>query len=296
MWGVDGDTSTVTKPLFDVASLTKVLATVPIILSLIVERRLHLLTRLAQVFPENRDTPAASITVADLLTHTAALRSSTRLDLYPSLLEPATVLMTEPLAGEPGVMVNYGNRAFILLGLVAERLTGENLPALFEGRVRQEMHMPHACYRPSNEIAVVPLKRDYSGEIVHRVPYDRNAELLGGAAGHSGLYCSLADLMAFGEGVCAMWQFGTVPMSSYLRLIFAPWYRENSAFRGLGWQLARTRDRLIPFHHGFTGGSIILVPEAGVVLGVLTDSVNFGERQPELDTLRQRLLRLVVDF
>lgn len=281
---VDGSTR------FDVASLTKVLSTWPLVVSCLEREELTLLTRMSHVFPRWSDAPGAVLTVADLLTHSAGLKQETRLDKHMPFESIEELLLTEPLDRDPGVLTVYGNRAFILLGRVLEIVTGQPLGGLFDERVAKPFDLGGAGFDVGTA-NVVPTLRAYSGEVVTGVSHDRNAELLGGAAGHAGLFLGLDDAARLTQGWLAAWR-ESLGWRRWVELSTRPWFVEGSGrARGLAWYAASANDgSTVAFHHGFTGGSVFVDFERQVAIVVLTDSVNCGERHPALRGLRDRIL------
>lgn len=286
--------------VFDAASMTKVLSTWPLTVMALEAHKMSLLQPVGTLLAARGDEalPGADVTIAHLLTHTAALKQEGRLDKYSNLENLEVVILGEPLDGVPGVTVAYGNRSFMLLGRLLELVYDRPLSRLFDELVRPGFHLSTRsgfCLRAAPNLAS-PTVRVYSGERLVGIPHDKNAELLGGAAGHAGCFTNLADLAAFGEEVIRRYHVGGHRLSVE-KLSFAPWYREGDAWRGLAWRIALppSEGRTIAFHHGFTGGSIFLDLDSEVVVGILTNSVNVRERHPNLALMRSRVLTLLLE-
>lgn len=277
--------------LYDTASLTKVLVTWPLVLTAIAHERLSLLQTVQSILlPHHiQPLPGGQLTIAHLLTHTAGLTQTTRLDRYPSLDALPQLILKEPLEHPPGHTVRYGNRAYILLGTILESVLGDSLPNLFTHHIRSQFGLsPTAGFTPHHpQTQIVPTRRSYNNQWVQGIPHDRNAELLGGAAGHSGCFLTLHDLLTFGETLLDRHHNHPHPTE---KLSFTPWYPEGSTWRGLTWRIATSPTTTIAFHHGFTGTSLFLDLQHHTTTAILTNSVNTQERHPDLAHMRTTIL------
>ena len=114
--------------IFDLASLTKVVATLPAIFHLIDKGLLSLDSYFKEFFPESNDIPLGDVTIAQLLTHTSGLSARTYLKQYgESKGDMINGIITSKLEYEIGNTVSYSNRGFILLGEIVEKISGESL-------------------------------------------------------------------------------------------------------------------------------------------------------------------------
>lgn len=285
-WGHHG-TNDAESALWDVASLTKVMATWPLCGSLIEDGFLGLGTRLDEIFDAS-ELPGGEIRIVDLLTHTSGLCRRTRLDLYDEFRrrDLARSMLAECLVGRPGREVGYISRGFILLGLIIEKRLQTTLSEAFE-RVGPSIGMQTACLQgrlPRTEIA---MSTGAEPGVVH----DPNARLLGGA-GHAGLFAKLTDLVGFSQAVLDSYS-GEGPISTaWTRASFAPLFPEGQHFRGLAWccDVNPVDGSIIAYHYGYTGCGIYLSPERRLACGFLTDSVSVAKHSPSLKTSRYALL------
>jgi CubicO group peptidase (beta-lactamase class C family) len=139
--------------IFDVASLTKVLAVWASIGSLWEAQRLRLDDTMSVLLPELAEYPLGPVTVRHLLTHTAGvpLRANLRA-LYGT--DPRAIkdgVLQEDLHRQPGQAVEYTDRAALILGFLAERLTGTSLDQLAETRIWHPLGMRHTRFGPSRK-------------------------------------------------------------------------------------------------------------------------------------------------
>lgn len=275
--------------LWDVASLTKVMATWPLCGSLIEDGSLGLGTRLEELF-DGADLPGGEIRVVDLLTHTSALCRRTRLDLYDEHQRRhlARTMMAQDLVGLPGRDVCYISRGFILLGLIIEKLLQKSLSEAFE-TVGPGIGMRAACLHGR----LLPPRTDdvISTGAQQGVVHDPNARLLGGA-GHAGLFATLTDLVGFSRAVLDSYS-GDGPISTrWTRASLVPLFPEGHHFRGLAWccDVSPFDGSVTAYHYGYTGCGIFVSPERRLACGFLTDSVSVAEHRPSLKASRHAIL------
>jgi CubicO group peptidase (beta-lactamase class C family) len=276
--------------VFDLASLTKVVATTTITLALAGRGDLALDERAGHYLPA----ATWDVTLRQLLSHTSGLPSiGTFYESCSSREEVLRALFATPLEAPPGTRVAYSDLGFMTLAEIATAVTGTPLDVLFRDLVAKPLGLAETGYLPqaaSDRFAATERRPDgtpWSG-IVH----DENARAMGGVAGHAGLFGTAADLGRF-----AAWWVGPGdgPVPAELR-------REAESDqtvgldgnRGLGWTLIGDRyDILGPAwpptsvsHTGFTGTSIALAPASGAWVVLLTNNVHFGRGRPAIRKLR----------
>ncbi|WP_027882893.1 serine hydrolase domain-containing protein [Meiothermus rufus] len=256
--------------LFDLASLTKVLFTVPQGLRLVEEGRADLDDPLSTFLPELawlQDSPLPKRTLRQLLTHTAGLPAWEALYTWGG--EPPTlkqrILQHRWALGPVGEVV-YSDIGYILLGLVLERVRGQALAtfALPEG----------FCFNPSRPEACAATEEDpWRGRILQGEVHDENSFALGGAAGHAGLFGSLQGVLAYAQALMR----GEVLSKAAL----AEMRRPQQGVWALGWQLAHPGfsggslcSRQTLGHTGFTGTGLWLDFERGYAWALLTHRVH----------------------
>jgi len=299
--------------IFDVASLTKVVATTPAILKLVAQENIALDQPVGEILPEfGTDGLKAGVTIERLLTHSAGFR-----DWVPVFLDDTgeaayieAFAATQP-EWEPGTRVVYSDPSFITLGAVVQRVTGQKLEAYTRREVFEKLRMVDTLYSPPRamrgRIAATeqgnafeaakapgrePVGRPWRTDIIRGEVHDGNAWYgFGGVAGHAGLFSSAMDLFLYGQ----MWLNGGAlgdtrilpeSMVAVATMNHTPFDPEGSA-RGYGWRLLpppgtpeTTPDSgrgLSPRafgHTGFTGTSLYIDPEHDLVLVLLTNRVH----------------------
>ncbi|MFJ4185484.1 serine hydrolase domain-containing protein [Kitasatospora sp. NPDC089509] len=287
-----GDARPGPDTLYDAASLTKVLATWPLIgLTDAIGLDTPVRDLLADV---PKQAPGGGVTVGQILAHTSGLRAETRLDQYRNRTESlAALICSEPLIAEPGAAHRYINRGFILLGLALTHVHGRRLDELATD-LWQSLGMSCTTYGPVGRSAqVAPTEQRLpGGPRLWGIPHDDNATLLGGAAGHAGVFTTPADLATFGVRLLTEY-VGRRDLGNWLRTSMEPKAEiEPGLHRGLAWILAD--GGRVAYHHGFTGTSLYLAPGTGRYLAICTNAVyHHQDNRTRLAPLRTLALKAI---
>lgn len=278
--------------VFDLASLTKVVATTTVTLALASAGQIGLDDPATRYLPGAPRHPAWEATIRQLLTHASGLPASVTFHEWcADRDELLRELFATPPEAPPGTRVAYSDLGFMALGEIIATVAGAPLDAVFRRLLSGPLGMRDAGFNPAHgEFAATeprPGGTSWTG-VVH----DENARVMGGVAGHAGLFSAIADLGRF----AAWW------VSSDDGPVSAPLRREAESCqtcglagrRGLGW--ARTGDRYdilgetwpasAVSHTGFTGTSLALDAASGVWAVLLTNAVHFGRDATAVKQLR----------
>jgi serine-type D-Ala-D-Ala carboxypeptidase len=284
---------------FDLASLTK-LFVATLILQLVADRRLELDDSLAPLLPEWRDAPQADVTLRMLLAHTSGMNSGA--DYRAIVNENVTEFaLRSPLIATPGARVVYSDLGFIALGVVLERAAGRSLPASVARSFPPSlMFRPHATRRPE----VPATEEDGWRGRVQGLVHDEKAYLMGGVAGHAGLFGTAADVAALTEAYLGPLHArnGALLPRALVREAIAEQAGDPVLRRGLGWALktsdenscGRGMSRSSFGHTGFVGTCIWADPERDLQGVLLTNAVYFG-RDEDMRDLRATFYEAMVD-
>ncbi|MFJ4680986.1 serine hydrolase domain-containing protein [Kitasatospora sp. NPDC088783] len=289
-----GDAPPGPDTVYDVASLTKVLATWTVTGSSL-RPPLTLDTPVRDLLPGiGADAPGGRVTPRQILTHTSGLRADTRLDQYRGRTEPlAELLCAEPLIAEPGTEHRYINRGFVLLGLALAHVLGRRLDDLAASRWNA-LGLAATAYGPLTRSArLAPTERRLPGAPrLWGIPHDDNAALLGGVAGHAGVFSTPADLAAFATALLRSHADGGT-LGRWLAVSLRPAAAIGGGLhRGLAWTV--TGDGRTAHHHGFTGTSLYLSPATGRYLALCTNAVyHHRDNRTRLAPLRALALAAV---
>jgi len=286
------------QTLFDLASLTKVVATTPAVMVLVDEGRLHLNDPVQRYLPGFVGEGKESVTITDLLGHRSGLRAFLPLNtLTTTAVEARARVLAEPLRWRPGARVVYSDLNAMLLGWVVEEVTGDALDVFAARRVFAPLQMTHTRFRlPRAERSRAAPINVWHGHPIQGVIHDQNAERLGGVSGHAGLYSTAADLsryaqmyLANGRGPDGRPFVGAATLARFLR--------RGPGNRALGWEANDTTTTtgsagtlLSPAavgHGGYTGTSIWIDPDRDLFVILLTNRVYHPRTRGSIGKLRR---------
>jgi CubicO group peptidase (beta-lactamase class C family) len=286
-----GDTTPDERTVYDIASLTKVVATWPLIGQALAAGLIDLDAPVRDFLPAfSGEAPSGEATVRQLLSHTSGLRAATRLDQYRNTAAPLHELMCREPLGDKPAQHRYINRGFILLGLALAHVTGRPLHHLAR-QFWADAGMHDTVYGPvSRSEQVAPTEQILPGAPrLWGGPHDDNAALMGGVAGHAGVFSTPADLATYAEHLLAA-SAGKSQLSDWLYAsltLQAP--VEPGTDRGLAWLLAAGQQ--VAYHHGFTGTSLYLAPACGRYIVICTNAIYHGPARERLRPLRDLALK-----
>ena len=272
--------------VFDLASLTKVVATTTAVMTLIEDGRLRLNDPVAAHIPGFERYGKSGITIRHLLTHVSGLRPD--VDLHPwSGYEAAIELAKDEIpTAAPGETFVYSDINFFLLGDIVTRITGQSLDAYLKRVVFEPLGMRDTGFNPPKPLLprIAPTERCSEQDAwpckrpdampLRGVVHDPTARRMGGIAGHAGLFSTARDLTRFVRMLLGHGQLdgGRVLSAASVRAMTSPQTPAGmTAVRGLGWdidtQFSSNRGDLFPVgsfgHTGFTGTSIWVDPSSG---------------------------------
>ncbi|MCX5985470.1 MAG: serine hydrolase [Chloroflexi bacterium] len=288
---------------FDLASLTKVFVTLPLVLQLIDAGRLHLGQRVATLLPAFEAGGKDGITIGHLLTHTSGLPAHIQFWQTATSARDVrrAVLATLP-ASAPDVDVVYSDLGFMTLAFILEEVTGLALDELASQNLFEPLGLSETGFCPGADTSCVATEvvTERGGTVVGKV-HDENANALNGVAGHAGLFASIGDAAR----LATMWaregsndRVRCLSRASVRAAIrdHTSWINPRAS-RGLGWVRAPNPfwapvDLASPGsygHTGFTGTSVLIDPEHDAWVVLLTNRVHptrHGDTQARIRALR----------
>jgi uncharacterized protein YbbC (DUF1343 family) len=300
--------------MFDVASLTKVVATTTAIVALVEDGRIRLTDRVSAYIPGFERYGKDRITVRHLLTHVSGLRPD--LDLAVSFDggadEAIRLAVEEVPVAAPGERFIYSDIGFFLLGRIVEIVAKQPLDAFLRSRVfgplgmADTMFLPPASRRPriAPTEACEPLAWPCTAAPMLRgVVHDPTARRMNGVAGHAGLFSTADDLAIFARMILAggRWKGARVLSPLTVAKMTRPATPDAmTAVRGLGWDIdtsfAANRGELLPIgsfgHTGFTGTSLWIDPLTRTFVIFLSNRVH-PDGAGDVTPLRARVATVV---
>ncbi len=285
--------------IFDLASLTKVVATTSAIMKLAEEGRLSLVDPLRRWFPEFEGKGKDDLLILNLLTHTSGVDD---FSLDPSApLQSAIKGAADQLSkGEIGSRFNYADINFILLGEIVRRITDETLDKYVERRFFKPLQMKDTGFNPKPELhlRIAPTFGE-NGVVFIGQPQDFLARQLGSVAGHAGLFSTVADLGIFSRMILSggATEGKRILAERTVSQMTAPYFsRGGRVIRGLGWDIASPYStprgnffsRASFGHTGYSGSSLWIDIEADLFVIMLTTRLDFKKRS-EFSQFRSEL-------
>lgn len=269
--------------IFDVASLTKCVATATSIMKLIEEGKVRLNDPVKNYLPEFAKNGKEDITVRQLLTHYSGLREDLDLKTPWQGRETAfRMVMDEKPIFAPGSRFLYSDINFQTLGFLVEKVTGMSLNDYAVRNIyvplgmAETQFLPPVAWRPR----IAPTEYDEHNRMLRGVVHDPTARRMGGIAGHAGLFSTADDLGKFAQDMLT--GFKVLNALSVEKMSTPQQPSTAVSSRGLGWDIdspfASNRGELLPVgsfgHTGFTGTSIWLDPVTNTYVILLTNVVH----------------------
>jgi len=274
--------------IFDCASLTKVIATTSGAMKVFEDGKLRLADRVTDYLPEFQG-GKSDITIRDLMTHFSGFKPDFDLDPpfqgYEAGIHRALI---EKPQGPPGARFVYSDTNFILMGEIVHRKSGKMLDQFVQDEVFQPLGMTDSQFNPPASLKprIAPTEVDAATGVPFRgVVHDPRARLMGGVAGHAGLFSTADDLAKFAEMMLGQGTRAGVRVFSPLtvRKFTTPETPlDQPVQRGLGWDIdssySSNRGELFPIgsygHTGFTGTSVWIDPSTNSYVILLTNFVH----------------------
>ena len=306
--------------LWDLASLTKVVATTTCAMILQEQGRLDIDRPVSTYLPEFNAPDKAGITVRMLLEHRGGLEAGANLARsYRGREQFLQQINARPLAYLPGDSSIYSDWDFVLMGLIVESISGEPLDQFAREHVFTPLGMKDTDYQPlapgtlplppdtnctaleskatpARLARIAPTEWDREERPGHLwgIVHDNNACAMGGVSGHAGLFSSGRDLAIFAQMMLNEGEFNGVRILQPMTVATWTARQRPGSSRALGWDTPSGSSSAGRFfgprafgHTGFTGTSIWIDPERGLFVVLLTNRVNPTSRNTRHEPLRR---------
>ncbi len=272
--------------LFDLASLTKPIATATSVMLLVEQRRLALDDPIEKHWPEFGQQDKGRITVSQLLTHQGGLIADNAIEDYADGPEKALerIAAAAPQA-EPGTRFVYSDVGFIVLGELVGRIAGQDLNGFAAESIFKPLGLAETGFLPSDELrrrAAPTERRD--GAWMRGEVHDPRCFALGGVAGHAGLFSTAEELAVYAQTLLGRGEYaGTRVMSpETVATMISPAEVPGGGLRALGWDVRTgySSNRGNGFskgafgHGGFTGTSFWVDPELELIVIFLSNRLH----------------------
>jgi CubicO group peptidase (beta-lactamase class C family) len=278
--------------VFDMASMTKVMATAPSVMRMVEQGQIRLNDPISRYLPECAANGKDDVTIRELLTHFSGLAPD--LDLkrpWSGYQTGIRMACAEPLQSPPGARFVYSDINFILLGELVARQSRMPLNQYADVFFYQPLGMKHTRFLPPPEWSSLIAPTESGGQILRGVVNDPTSRRMGGVAGHAGLYSDAEDIARFAQAMLDK----KVLSPAIIEKMTTPQGPPNATvLRGLGWDIdspwSTNRGELLPIgsygHTGYAGTSLWIDPYSKTYIILLTNRIDpkMGLYVPSLRT------------
>jgi CubicO group peptidase (beta-lactamase class C family) len=300
------------ETVFDIASITKTVATTCMAMMLFERGSLKLETPAAQLLPEfvtlsppHQKPKREAVTVHMLLAHSSGLPAYEKLfEFARDRRELVRAAMTTPLATAPGTRAEYSDIGFILLGEILERIAGVPLDQFAQREIFDKLGLSRTWFVPPLEMRsqIPPTEDDqtFRKRIIQGEVNDENAWVMGGVSGHAGMFASATDLATFAE--CLLRGGAPLVKNDTLALFIRREESPRGTSRALGWDTpshpSSSGTRFAPTsygHLGFTGTSLWIDPKRHLSVVLLTNRIWPDRASQLIREVRPRLHDAIIE-
>ena len=269
--------------IFDIASLTKVVATTTAVMQLVDAGKIRVNEPVAKYLPDFAQNDKQDITVRQLLTHFSGITEDLDLTAHWQGRDTALKLAyAEKPIFPPGSKFLYSDINFLVLGALVEQVSGTTLDQYCDKNIFRPLKMLHTRFLPPQtwRAKIAPTQYDDDNKMLRGVVHDPTARRMGGVAGHAGLFSTADDLSRFAQ---ALLTGSTMLPSLMVEKMTTPQQPPSAqVLRGFGWDIdtpySSNRGDLLPVgsfgHTGFTGTSLWIDPTTRTYLIILTNAVH----------------------
>jgi uncharacterized protein YbbC (DUF1343 family)/CubicO group peptidase (beta-lactamase class C family) len=292
---------TTVESVYDMASLTKVLATTTCLMKLYDEGKIKLDDSVSKYIPEFAANGKGNVRIANLLLHNSGLAAFRP---YDRQVQGASAAMkavyNEKLTYKTGDSMVYSDLGFITLGEVVKRISGKSLDVYFAENIARPLGLKSMMFVPSGEALsrCVPTEQDTGWQQAFTRPlvHDPRSALLGGVAGHAGLFASVGDVCTLMRAIYFLPSGKPAFISPETVKLFTTRHSKAST-RAIGWDTkgegkSSCGDGFAPTsfgHTGYTGTSVWCDPTKELCVVFLTNRVH-----PTSENIKIRAVRPAV--
>jgi serine-type D-Ala-D-Ala carboxypeptidase len=278
-------TAVTADTIYDLASVTKVIATTTACMILYDRGRFKLDQPLADLLPDFAAQQDAArrrqITLCMLLSHSSGLPAYIK--LFQTALNKDELIqraLRVPLAAAPGSRAEYSDIGFILLGQALEKLSHEPLDQFCQREIFAKLNLGHTCFNPPAELklAIPPTEDDrtFRHRLIQGEVNDENASVMGGVAGHAGCFATSLDVSVFAQ--CMLREGTPLVKKETLEIFTRRQDLPPGTSRALGWDTPSQPSQSGKYfssrsygHLGYTGTSLWIDSDRQLSVTLLTN-------------------------
>jgi len=299
--------------IFDVASLTKPLATSLAVMKLVEDRIVNLEGSLADLLPEDLPDDKRAITLRQLLAHSAGLRDWVPFfkEIGPENRESSKghirkLVLESPLEYRPGSGVLYSDLGYILLEWIVEAVSGLSLPEFLGKHFFTQLGLKRTFFQEVGDVLKFPIEEyaatercPWRGRVMRGLVHDENAYAMGGISGHAGLFSNALEIftLCFSLMECYQGEGTDLVGTSVVREFFKRQKGISGNTWALGWDTPSVKgssagrffSRNSVGHLGFTGTSVWMDLEKRLIVVFLTNRIHPSRRNEKIRAFRPYL-------
>lgn len=291
--------------IYDIASVTKVVATTTAAMILFDQGSLNLEAKIADFFPEFGSEPGKKrVTVRMLLAHSSGLPAYEKLfERAKSRDEILRLALETPLAHPPLERAEYSDIGFIILGEILSKLARQPLDRFCTEQIFKPLRMSFTGYRPPKEWHphIPPTAEgDFRGKTIQGEVNDENAWVMGGVAGHAGVFSNINDLAQF--ALCMLRLGSPIVKASTVTIFTRREETPAGTSRALGWDTPSSPSQSGQYfsqrsfgHLGYTGTSLWCDPVRQLSVALLTNRVWPDRNSHAIKYVRPRFHDAIVE-
>ena len=274
--------------LFDLASVTKAIATTTSIMILVEQRKLGLNQRISELFPGFSKAAKRNIRIKHLLSHTSGLPAWS--DFYTRHANQRSIIEeiagSIELASKPGTKATYSDLGFMVLGAIVEKVGGHPLDQFSKENIFKPLGMRDTCFNPpfrNHGIAATEFS-NWRSQFIRAKVHDENAAATKGVSGHAGLFSTSRDLAVFCQMMLNAGTYGGTRILSEksVKRMTTNQTVELGSYFGFGWWVKRSGTPNVGErishgafgHNGYTGTSIWMEPKYDLSIILLTNRIH----------------------
>lgn len=285
--------------LFDLASLTKVVATSMLFMKFLEKGRISVYDNVVEYLPNFKDCGKEKVTILELITHTSGLVAFVPLYKRCKDYEDAINYICNEVVLAKTFDVIYSDLNYILLGRILEFIGGKSLDVLCKEEVFGLLNMNKTGFNPRYG-DFVPTELQADGKALYGICHDENARFFGGISGHAGLFSNINDMVKLADMLINEGK-GFISKASYYRMT-TNYTEKLGGNRGWGWcikgnAISSGGDIISPKafgHTGFTGTSIWIDPVSEIYIILLTNRVYPTRENNEIIRFRRLFHNAVI--
>ena len=293
------------ETIYDIASLTKVIATTPVIMKLIKKKYLNLNHKINQFYPQFRGPLKDKVTIKHLLTHSSGLKPYVQYFKDKKYKNKTDIIddivVNQELIYKPGLDSRYSDLGMILLMDIAEKVTGRKFEELVQSWIFKPLNMKNSFFNPSKKILykIAPTEQDsvFRKSLVHGVVHDENAFIMEGVSGHAGIFSNTYDIANYAQTMLNLGIyngrriFSNRSISRFTKKQNMP----SSSNFALGWDTPSAKGSTAGDffsknsygHLGFTGTSLWIDSEEKIIIILLTNRIYPSRNKKGMYQLRR---------